>query len=819
MNRPPLSDVAIARAFIGWRERRRCGFVSLPAEEQVKPGAREFSSFKISGGLLKEFDNLILEKAYPHLTDDERENAIVAFFQKYRDFPGWHRAMLEGLPLNFEFFGGQPQVELNMLPLLRKTESDGDALAMLAFVQQADWWQAAELETWGGQIGCADRGLNSLLKKGTVENHVHMEGGYTVPHNWMLILFGELSLNAIDKYSISAQEKSEGTSLSEIQEDVWDIQKGLNAWTHLLTKFARAQYDEPAIPTSHPIRTLPLPDFDPPPLERRVLPVTQPQRDALTLERCVLAWAWHQALSNPCDDASEEEKQHVINQLDKYLFAKNLFLKAVIQYPGSPPGLTRFKKHFKRHKASARYSPSRSVMMYSFATLLENIADNPHLEKLEFRIAPCDDVRGYINFFQAWNGLAGKFQEEANEDNERLAKLYRNTRFIIHFIRDPKGIGDTPSFHRLRRQLGVQSAILHHFRVRHPDLAKLIVAIDVANLERECPPEIFAPFLRLLREPHLARPNTASDWDEIGFKETDPDYTDKWRRVELAGSLLTPSLPKLGLTYHAGEDFFNPLDGMRQMDGAIRYCKMAAGDRIGHGLAAGMDLDKFFSSAASQTSMPQGAILDTLVWLYQRTAGQIPPAESRALDDAKNELSHKIYGCRIEWRTLEELAELRFKLPPNVERYREHPKKLSQSSQADEVLLQEHFDPDIADRRKVWINQYRYFSNLPTICRIAQESFMQEINAKRIIVEFNPSSNQSLLRIDTLAQHPYWGYRSLLGKAPEVTINTDDPGVFNTRQDIEYGLMFHSMLKRLPIEAALDELEQIRVRGFTSHFG
>lgn len=136
----------------------------------------------------------------------------------------------------------------------------------------------------------------------------------------------------------------------------------------------------------------------------------------------------------------------------------------------------------------------------------------------------------------------------------------------------------------------------HVFDIHPP---RWIRGFDVAGDENVARIELFAPALRWLRRG--ARPV--------------PD-----------GSV---PLPDFHLSVHAGEDFAHPLSGLRHVDETMRFCGLRRDDRIGHGLALGLDLAGWMDR--------QGDILldldehfDNLVWAWHQAvmlAARVPLAE------------------------------------------------------------------------------------------------------------------------------------------------------------------------------------------------
>ena len=89
--------------------------------------------------------------------------------------------------------------------------------------------------------------------------------------------------------------------------------------------------------------------------------------------------------------------------------------------------------------------------------------------------------------------------------------------------------------------------------------------------------------------------------------------------LRVAHPSLDPNGPnRYGLTFHVGEDFRHLLSGLRAVDEALRFLNMGPGDRIGHGLALGLNYKIWCERVGGEVAMPRGERLDDLVWLRQR---------------------------------------------------------------------------------------------------------------------------------------------------------------------------------------------------------
>ena len=77
-------------------------------------------------------------------------------------------------------------------------------------------------------------------------------------------------------------------------------------------------------------------------------------------------------------------------------------------------------------------------------------------------------------------------------------------------------------------------------------------------------------------------------------------------------------LPQLCVTYHVGEDFLDLADGLRAIDEAVNFLNMECGDRLGHALALGIDVEEWYRKKNDMILISQQDYLDTLIWIYHR---------------------------------------------------------------------------------------------------------------------------------------------------------------------------------------------------------
>lgn len=140
--------------------------------------------------------------------------------------------------------------------------------------------------------------------------------------------------------------------------------------------------------------------------------------------------------------------------------------------------------------------------------------------------------------------------------------------------------------YRKRYDIWKQALEIIKFREWYPSSASRVRGIDACSQEIGCRPEVFAPVFRLLGC------HSASE-----FKDG----------VEIP-------LPKLGKTYHVGEDFLDLVDGLRAIQEAIYFLNLDCGDRLGHAIALGIDVDNWYAGKQNRIALPVQDLLDNLAW-------------------------------------------------------------------------------------------------------------------------------------------------------------------------------------------------------------
>ena len=151
-------------------------------------------------------------------------------------------------------------------------------------------------------------------------------------------------------------------------------------------------------------------------------------------------------------------------------------------------------------------------------------------------------------------------------------------------VGNPSGFRFARFYLQQRREAQALVGVLRGF----PLALRTFRGIDLCTDEAGVPIWVMAPLMRWVREAGQAAAALLRD-----------------RGIE--------GVPPLRTTVHAGEDFVHLLTGLRRLDEAIRHLGLEEGDRIGHGMALGLDPTTWFERIGRVVQTREERLLD-LVW-------------------------------------------------------------------------------------------------------------------------------------------------------------------------------------------------------------
>lgn len=313
-------------------------------------------------------------------------------------------------------------------------------------------------------------------------------------------------------------------------------------------------------------------------------------------------------------------------------------------------------------------------------------------------------------------------------------------------------------------------------------LTDRITGIDVAGSELNCRPEVFAPMFR-------------------------------WAKAQGMGN---------NMTFHAGEDFYDIIDGLRTIFETVVFMDFEAGCRIGHALALGKDPQEYYHKRHFNVIAPAQIILDNLIWmkfyalennlvLSSETAYYIEKEvynltnfigypECREMDYWRSMLMRGFdwdLFSRI-WSDSSSQKSFAITRDNTIKPRFWETERLRLTNSAKELYKSYETDCKIFKTGGKPISLKLPYSFVDDVGKI-QECLMADLKRRGIIIEANPSSN---LRIGGFAKYedlPLFRMFKIDIPAEErmlVSVNTDDRGIFATSLANEYSLVAASLFKK-----------------------
>lgn len=567
---------------------------------------------------------------------------------------------------------------------------------------------------------------------------------------------------------------------------------------------------------------------------------------SLTGERAFLFKALRLIYSG---EANRSNMRGFANLFYLYLLIKTQFRREMIQANGKY-GFKNFAKYQDRKDLIFEYYTE-----YELEAKNLSVCDGMkrcHVKSLEMRIAPGDsylkqckkvtDTDNSVLFLQKIS------RPKTKED--RIAKSVANKWFyVLHFPKLPEknDVRHTneslyflnhPRNHILRTKSRRQALSIAKAIEKYNWLCANIRGFDACTFEIGNRPECFATEFRFLRS--LILTNQKNDFQSDMLH------------------------PKLRATYHVGEDFEDIIDGLRAIDEAVIFLELKSGERLGHALALGVNVRKYYALKDNWIILKKQDYLDNIVWMVNKAKAlniSLSSAFKQSLYDKAAELIYEIYHNDIQICDYYNSWLLRGD-EPLLYRFGYFDKdsyKDGFSYRSNNILSQylrsrilNHYDPneyesirnnpktaELYSRYHFDYNVRKNGDKLETIkitedhIRAAEQlqiGMQREISRKRIGIECNLSSNVLIGPFELYEQHPLFTFIPVLQGRDSIvqfaSINTDDQGVFDTSLEEEYALLRSTLSLMRNGEGepmySFDEIyayiEKLRRNGMTQTF-
>lgn len=511
-------------------------------------------------------------------------------------------------------------------------------------------------------------------------------------------------------------------------------------------------------------------------------------------------------------------------------------------------GLENFQKYFKRSKQYKKIDKVFTETEY-WRLVLENQFQNEHLEKLELRASMEVGSKEFISskikktvkhMLEAYKGILVDKENLNKEKYEsfggripKIAQKVPRIGLVFHLLKSPDRQDSDKCwinyssnedeiqelhFGEHRKAYLNQIEALNELRESIPGLSDYIIGIDAASSENDTEPWVFAPVYEKARD---------SSYNKLFYN-----------------NIYNERIKNLGFTFHVGEDFRHLLTGLRRIDEVITHFKFHAGDRIGHGIALGVDVKKWVENHRV-VILPRIEYLENLLWIWgvYKDGYYDKCFDSTYLEQEIMKHAEKIYQV-MDGITIYNLWKA----------YRNKFKEFKPNES-----LRGDVDDDYTEEQcslfcKYGNQNYCMFWNEEKLSHVqhckcylermlepiqievkyhdiemlkhVQKIMCSKVSRKAIVVETNPSSNVAIGEVYSIFEHYIYnlnkrglGEEAGIENSIMISINSDDPSVFNTNVSNEFAYIFYSLQEKdYSREEILLWIDKIRQYGMDSSF-
>ncbi len=335
-----------------------------------------------------------------------------------------------------------------------------------------------------------------------------------------------------------------------------------------------------------------------------------------------------------------------------------------------------------------------------------------------------------------------------------------------------------------------------------------ITGIDALSAELECEPEVFAQAYRYLRGECNKYHKTLLDTEDNGHR--------------------------FRATFHVGEMFLDIVNGLRTIFEAVKFLRLKRGDRIGHGMVLGVNPEDFYKSKP-YIYLRQQDYLDNIVWalhMINTYSLNVHHALQGKLKTEYHKYYYELYFEKykdngsnllnkvVEHETYYWAYKLRADNPKHyldIDKKNTKPRPLCAWDRYDfchkrvedgltkipktvlKLIQKYHYDPQTKrkGRKVIRIPIDNEYINLATLIQREMRIMIAE---RGIGIECNPTSNLRIGPFDRYDDHPIFNmfaidekFKNDFDKNLFVSINTDDPSVFNTCLENEYAVLLATL--------------------------
>lgn len=502
------------------------------------------------------------------------------------------------------------------------------------------------------------------------------------------------------------------------------------------------------------------------------------------------------------------------NMFYRYLTMRIAFRKELVQ-TNRCVGFQNFSDYERRKEC---FIGDNSVYYHEFLRMaITGQLCREYLKSIEMRVVPQDNTKGIFDML--------KKHDRIIEENKYTAD---RCKYIMHFPK--KKFRCNVEWHNvecrnieIRRESKKRAKALAVFLQSRSKFRNRIVGIDACASEFGCRPEVFGQLFRYMHS--------------VSFESRDAFGLHIQQNVESC-----KIAKRINLTYHAGEDFWDIVDGLRAIDELILFCGLDRGSRIGHALALGINPHQYYASKDNVLVLPKQDLLDDIAWLlhsvdfYNCTISQdlhldLQEKFSKLFNSVfesfvknnNNAVTTVVVSADTYYRSWKlrgdnpDCYNCSFnefqKLYGNYQKiviadwdrfaFNSHA-SIPEDLRNDPIVYQLNryyaFDKRVRERGSQ-MEIFKVKSSYADVVMQVQNAMIKKLAEKGIAIETNPSSNYLIGTIDRYDQHPIVRFNNRKLRQTEkntslsVSINTDDQGVFDTLLENEYALLVLALKK------------------------
>ncbi|CAM3686653.1 hypothetical protein ERUR111494_06995 [Erysipelothrix urinaevulpis] len=674
--------------------------------------------------------------------------------------------------------------------------------------------------------------IKQLLREGISENHMHLKGsGYSVDLSWIAYVLD--SFYKVDSFTKCVYSKTSGKTVRELQEENFAFNKlrYLHFYIWSLRESIPSEYK---ISSSEMIDLFTVRQQDR--KEMIILLKKEPEnyqeknkKKIKSLEvrfkylqnkfrewfesKTTTTYNIVQRRGNKNETAlapiiAQRVLYHIIienynnnfNQLDSFLF--NMYITGINQFKlrlihdNHNTGFGQFKEHeniksnFIEH---SDYFKGRNINQIIYESVFDKYYRDENVELIEFRVTPLNPTKlqKLVNDLDLINNKMFEHHNKINSKNRKKIDYGIICHYIKSNVEHNSGI-EVDRFKIDKYEFDTEFTSMRKiyerknkkfFKENTFDYYKdKIVGIDTANYELNC------------------RPYLLSD-------------------IYQGHRLLNDFTSNIGFTYHVGEEFNTIVNGLRAIDEVICFLNFGRGDRLGHAIAMGLDVDKYFAAKRCKIHTSVEDYVDDIVWMFHIISKENNEHVS-FLESEYEKYKMEFLPSRFETLSIHHYLTA-YKL--RSKKTRDICSSCFDNRISNKLYLEYHMNTEykLEAKKKVVLEA----SDIYIDCvKMAQKLLREKITKLGVEIEANPSSNYKISYLRKRIDLPLFSFNSdglweSNFKNLSVSINTDDSAIFQTNLSMEYALVAATLHKEnIAYSAILKYLEKIRVISMRQSF-